>query len=158
METILEQVLQQYGPIGMLIAFLVVGPGYTYIHSKNTRLEAENKAQELLNEFARQERKRTDELEKYLNQTLQRLDNAKDEVATLQVKLAHAQSDLEEMPVLRRQVSELMERVKELEGRIEALLDENTRLQHERWSQQQRIDDLAARQDQRANPSDTTPR
>lgn len=155
METILEQVLQQYGPIGMLIAFLVVGPGYTYIHSKNTRLQTETKAQELLNEFARQERQRTDELERYLNQTLQRLDTAKDEVASLQVKLAHAQSDLEQMPVLRCQIAELMDRVKELEARIEALLAENIQLQQDRWAQQQRIEQLEEGRDHHPDGLDT---
>lgn len=64
---LLTQVFQQYGLLGLVITFLLLGPGFTYFRTKHIRAEAESKAQTLLNEFAQQERQRSERLERVMN-------------------------------------------------------------------------------------------
>ena len=116
---LLHQIFQQYGLLGLLIGFLVLGPGFTLLRTKTIRVQAEAKAQALVNEFARQERQRADRLEEQLRTTLQKLDSTEEEVSRLRLKLAETNSQLEEISGLRRQVRKLTRRVRELETTLE---------------------------------------
>lgn len=117
---LLVQVFQQYGLLGLIIAFLVTGPGYTYLRTRSLRAEGEAHAQELVNEFARQERQRSERLEMKLSAAQRKLDTAEEEVAHLRSKLSEAQTQLEMVATLRRQVRQLRKRVSELESQVEA--------------------------------------
>jgi exonuclease VII large subunit len=110
-ENLLEQAFQQYGLVGLLVTFLTLGPGFTYLRTKNACLRAESRAQELLNEFLREEREHADQLEERLNQTLARLDAEKEEVFELKMQLA--QNGLAD---LRQQLAEVSDRLTALEG------------------------------------------
>jgi len=112
---LLGQIFQQYGVVGLVIGFLILGPGFTYFRTRTIRVQAEMKAQELLNEFAQQERQRSERLEMRLTSTQQKLNTAEDEVSSLRLRLAMAQSDLDEMPKLKHRLRLLMRRVSELE-------------------------------------------
>ncbi|MEO8391768.1 MAG: hypothetical protein ABI700_02140 [Chloroflexota bacterium] len=114
LDDLLQQVFQQYGLLGLVIVFLIFGPGFTYFRTRTMRVEAEAKAQELLNKFIKQERLRADRLEKRLNETLHKLELAEDEVSQVRLRLSQAQSDLDEVSKFKRQVRRLTRRVAEL--------------------------------------------
>ena len=57
---LLSQVFQRHGLVGLVIGFLILGPGFTYLRTRTIRVQAETKVQALVNEFARQERQRAD--------------------------------------------------------------------------------------------------
>ncbi len=116
---LLQTLLQQHGLLGLVIGFLILGPGFTYIRTRNMRDEAEAKTQALLNEFAQKERERSERLEARLEETLQKLNQAEDEVISLRLKLAQAQSELEKVAALREQIQVLTNRVNELESLLE---------------------------------------
>ena len=124
----LQQLFQQNGMIGLIIGFLILGPGFTFLRTRTIRVEAEAKAQELVNEFARQERQRADRLEEQLRTTLRKLETTEDEVSRLRLKLIENQSKLETMPSLRRQIRKLNCRVSELETVVEQKTLENDEL------------------------------
>src|SRR4051812_16252737 len=104
---------------GLIIGFLILGPGFTFLRTRTIRVEAEAKAQELVNEFARQERQRSDRLEEQLRTTLRKLETTEDEVSRLRLKIIENQAKLETMPSLRRQIRKLNRRVSELETVVE---------------------------------------
>jgi len=147
-ENLIEQAFRQYGLLGLLVAFIVLGPGFTYVRTKNTRLQAETKAQELLNEFLREERDHAEQLEENLTATLARLEEEKEEVFQLQLKLTQNAFQLEKLAELRQQVQALTERVTELEAQVNRLEAENERLNSEVACKQARIESL----EQRLNP------
>ena len=128
---LLQQVFQQYGLLGLVIVFLIFGPGFTYFRTRNVRIQTEAKAQEVLNEFIKQERQRADRLEARLNEALDKLNLAEDEVAQLRLRLSEAQSDLDQLAALKRQVRKLTQRVTELEGQLETKQNENEELRLE---------------------------
>ena len=136
---LLTQVFQQYGLFGLVIAFLLLGPGFTYFRTRHIRAEAESKAQTLLNEFAQRERQRSERLEARLNETLFKLNAAEDEVARLRLRLTEARSDLDEMPKLKRRIRKLTRRISELESAVASKQTENEQLQQ---TIQQRESDL----------------
>jgi DNA repair exonuclease SbcCD ATPase subunit len=114
-ENLLEQAFQQYGLVGLLVTFLTLGPGFTYLRTKNACLRAESRAQELLNEFLREEREHADQLEERLNQTLARLDAEKEEVFELKMQLARTQLAQNGLADLRQQLAALSDRLAALE-------------------------------------------
>ena len=118
-ENLLEQAFQQYGLMGLVVAFAVLGPGFTYVRTKNSRLQAEVQAQALLNEFARREQEQSERLEERLTSTLERLDQSKDEVFHLRLALNQTQHDLHEMREVCQKVDALTERVVELEAQLD---------------------------------------
>lgn len=124
----LHQLFQQDGLVGLVIGFLILGPGFTYFRTRTLRAQSEAKAQTLLNEFARQERQRADRLEEQLNATLRKLDSTEEEVSNLRLKLAEAQNELDDMAALRQQVRKLTRRVRELEAAVEDKNQENDQL------------------------------
>lgn len=140
MEELLKQVFQQTGLIGLLIVFLVTGPGFTYFRTRNIRARAEARAQEVVNQFARQERKRADRLEEQLTLTQTKLSSAEDEVSALHLRLATAQGDLDELPRLRSQVRRLTRRVSELGESVEGKKIEVAELYLQLNNRQQEID------------------
>ena len=115
-ESLLEQAFQQYGLAGLLVTFLVLGPGFTYLRTKNACLRAESRAQELLNEFLREEREHADQLEGRLNQTMARLEAEKEEVFDLKMRLAQARQAQNGLADLRQQLAQVSERLAALEG------------------------------------------
>jgi len=117
LEELLQQALQNYGPEGLLIAFLVLGPGFTYIRSRNTRLQMETKAQELLNQFLVEERKHGDQLESKLSVALVKLEAAKQEVV-------HLREQLVAMPVLSEGLMVIQARLDILEAGQEQIKKE----------------------------------
>jgi DNA repair exonuclease SbcCD ATPase subunit len=139
-ENLIEQAFNQYGLLGLLVTFLVLGPGFTYVRTKNTRLQTESKAQEILNEFLREERDHAEQLEKNLKDTLARLEGEKEEVFQLQLKLAQTEFELEKMGELLQRIQALTERVSELEEQIKCLATENEQLKVENSSKQQQIE------------------
>ena len=141
-ENLIEQAFRQYGLLGLLVAFVVLGPGFTYVRTKNARVQAETKAQELLNEFLREERDHAEQLEENLTATLTRLEEEKGEVFQLQLKLAQNAFQLEKLAELRQQVQALTERVTELEAQVNRLEAENERLNSEVARKQARIEAL----------------
>lgn len=116
---LLAQVFQQYGLVGLIVFFLITGPGYTYLRTKSLRAQGEARAQALVNDFAKQERLRAERLEAQLNANQQKLDTAEEEVAHLHLKLSEAKAELEVVASLRRQVRTLRKRVTELECAVE---------------------------------------
>ena len=140
MEELLKQVFQQHGLIGMLIVFLITGPGYTHFRTRNIRARAEAKAQEVVNQFAQQERKRADRLEEQLTLTQTKLSSAEDEVSALRLRLADAQSDLDELPRFRSQVRRLTRRVSELGEIVEGKKTEIAELRLELGKRQQELE------------------
>lgn len=124
----LQQLFQQNGMAGLIIGFLILGPGFTFLRTRTLRVEAEAKAQELVNEFARQERQRADRLEEQLRTTLHKLETTEDEVSRLRLKIIENQTKLETMPSLRRQIRKLNRRVSELETVVEQKTLENDQL------------------------------
>jgi chromosome segregation ATPase len=148
-EELLQQAFQQYGLVGLVLVFLLLGPVYTYVRTRGIRAQAEANAQSLLNEFAQKERLRSERLEERLNETFEKLNAAEEEVAQLRLRLAQAQSDLDEMPKLKHRLQVLGKRVVELEKQVETKRTENEQLQvklrqRERDSQRnaQRITEL----------------
>ena len=125
---LLSQIFQQHGLIGLIVGFLILGPGFTYFRTRTIRVQAEVKTQALLNEFAIQERQRADRLEEQLNNTLRKLDNAEEEISKLRLKLAETRNDLGDVSRLRQQVRKLTRRVRELEETVEKKRVENERL------------------------------
>ena len=124
----LHQLFQQDGLVGLVIGFLILGPGFTYFRTRTLRAQSEAKAQTLLNEFARQERQRADRLEGQLNTALRKLDSTEEEVANLRLKLAEAQNKLDDMVALRQQVRKLTRWVRELQAAVEDKSRENDEL------------------------------
>ncbi|MBL8133841.1 MAG: hypothetical protein JNL42_18410 [Anaerolineae bacterium] len=113
------KVLDQYGLIGLIVFFLVTGPGYTYLRTKSLRAHGEAKAQELVNEFAAQERQRAERLEAQLDSAKRKLEVAEEEVAQMRLKLSESREELQSIASMRRQVRGLRKRVKELECQVE---------------------------------------
>lgn len=128
-DELLNQVFQQYGLIGLVIGFLLLGPAYTYFRTRGIRAQAEANAQSLVNEFAQKERARSERLEERLNDTMQKLNAAEDEVAQLRLRLANTQNDLDDMPKLKHRIRVLTKRMIELKGLIESKREENEQLQ-----------------------------
>ena len=137
-----EQAFETYGLVGLVIAFLVLGPGFTYIRTRQAQLHADVKAQTLLNRFARDEHEQVERLEQRLDDALGRLEVEREEVMQLRVSLFEAQRELLEMPQLREQVLTLTQRVCDLEGQVEASRTENERLQQENERKESRIFEL----------------
>ena len=79
----LNQLFQQDGLVGLVIGFLILGPGFTYVRTRTLRAQSEATAQALVNEFARQERQRADRLEEQLNGAFRKLNTTEAEVANL---------------------------------------------------------------------------
>ena len=115
-DTLLQQAFDQYGLLGLLLTFLVLGPGFTYLRTKNACLRAESRAQEILNEFLCEERDHADQLEARLTATLDRLDAEKEETFTLKMQLAEAQHAQNGLADLRQQVTDVAERLAQLEN------------------------------------------
>ena len=115
-ETLLQQAFDQYGLLGLLLTFLVLGPGFTYLRTKNACLRAESRAQEILNEFLREERDHADQLEARLTATLDRLDAEKEETFTLKMQLAEARHAQNGLADLRQQVTNVTGRLAQLEN------------------------------------------
>lgn len=148
-ELLLEQAFQQYGLVGLVIVFLLLGPVYTHFRTRAIRVQAETNAHTLVSEFAQKERLRSERLEERLNETFEKLNAAEDEVAQLRLRLTKAQTDLDEMPKLKHQVRVLAKRVVELERLVEVKRVENEQLQSrlqqreaENQHQTQRITEL----------------
>lgn len=112
---LLDQVFQEHGLLGVLILFVLTGPGYTWVKTRNLQVQVEDRARELVAEFARHERQRADRLEKQLNFTQNKLEKAQDEVDRLKDRLKQAQRELEEVPMLRKQINQLTSQVLELQ-------------------------------------------
>ena len=128
-EELLTQVFQQYGLLGLVIVFLLLGPAYTYIRTRGIRAQAEANTQSLLTEFAQKERLRSERLEERLNETFEKLNAAENAVAQLRLRLTKAQIDLDEMPKLKHRIRILAKRVVELERLVEVKQVENEKLQ-----------------------------
>jgi peptidoglycan hydrolase CwlO-like protein len=105
----LQEVLQQYGIWGLIIGFLITGPGFTYLRTKNVRLQAETHAQQLIQQVMKREQKRSDRLEGMVNTTQSKLDAAEARVTELTIELATA---LRQVKELKRQINELQGVVK----------------------------------------------
>lgn len=144
-EQLLEQALREYGLFGALIVFLILGPGFTYVRTKNARLRAESKALALVNEFAKYGQRRADALERQLKLTQVKLDEAEDTIVHLNARLATAQ----------RQVEELKEYVTELRVTIENERTDNARLLAENERRESRIHTLEQALLNRASTSPT---
>jgi len=112
---LLQQVFQQYGLAGLLVAALILGPVLTYFRTRNLQTRVEARAQDLVNQFAREERQRAERLERQLRQTAGKLTRAEEELLHLRGQLADNQRELQALPQLRQQVDQLMHRVSELE-------------------------------------------
>jgi chromosome segregation ATPase len=134
-----QQVLQQYGLIGLLVVFVVLGPLFTLMKAKNAQLQTEVKAQELLNEFARQERQRAERLEARLDAAQQQLDKAEAEVLELRAIVSRNETELQEVPRLQAQIQELTLRVSELGGRVENEQQKSQRLEAEMQTKDQQL-------------------
>ena len=126
--TLLHELFQQYGLAGLLIGFLLLGPGLTLLSLRTIRAQAEVKAQALVNEFAQKERQRADRLEEQLRCALRKLESTEQEVARLRLKLSETQGALAAVPGLRRQVRRLTQRVREMKAEIEDKTQENADL------------------------------
>lgn len=111
---ILEEAFRQYGLWGLFIAFLVLGPGFTYVRTENTRMQLESKAQELLYHMAREEHNQANRMETRLNEALDQLAEAREEIAQLKLDLQQAKHDLDH-------VSQLNDRVRTLDTHVDAL-------------------------------------
>jgi uncharacterized protein HemX len=94
MEQLLEEVLKEYGLVGLLIVIVITGPGFTWLKTRNVEVQVEDRARELVAEFARHERQRADRLEQQLILTLDKLEKAEDEVMHLKFQLRHAEQEL----------------------------------------------------------------
>ena len=116
MEVLLKDAFDQYGVIGLLIVFFVVGPGFTYIRTRNTRNQMETRAQEIINQVFQEERQHADLLEERLNETQAKLETAKEEVFGLKYKLVQTEHCLEDLADLGQEVRELIKRFNQLEG------------------------------------------
>jgi DNA repair exonuclease SbcCD ATPase subunit len=138
-DTLIQQAFEQYGLIGLVVVVLIVGPAYTYLRTRNLRLDAEVKAQEVLNRILVDERDHAEALENHLGATLERLDAAKDEVFHLRMELAQTQHKLTEMPELSGQIQTITQRMNTLEGQMEQI-----RLQMQQVSQTRRSPELEA--------------
>lgn len=159
-EPLLDQAFQQYGLLGLVVVFLLLGPVYTHFRTRTIRAQAETNAQQLLNEFAQKERLRAERLEERLNATFEKLNAAEEEVSQLRLRLAKAQTDLDEMPKLKHRVRVLVKRVMELERLVEAKRVENEQLQNmlqQREVESQRQAQRIAELEQAIQP-ETTPR
>ena len=90
-----EAVFHEFGLWGLVIVFLILGPGFTYIRTHNTRLKVESKAQELVYRFAQEEHDQANRLEDRLNIALEELSKAREEIAQLKLDLQQAQHELQ---------------------------------------------------------------
>jgi uncharacterized membrane protein YgaE (UPF0421/DUF939 family) len=152
----LHQLLQQEGLVGLVIGFLILGPGFTYFRTRTIHAQTEAKAQALVNEFARQERQRADRLEEQLNAALRKVESTEEAVASLRLKLAEAQNELGEMTTLRQQVRRLTRRVRELETAVEEKNRANHEL-HQMLQQHAGKFEQPLNRPELAAPSDTNP-
>lgn len=134
-----EQAFEQYGLVGLVVAFLILGPGFTYLRTRNASVQAEMKAQTLLNRFAQDEHIQAERMEERLNAALVKLEDARQQVLDLRIELLKAQHDLTEMAKLREQVQTLSRQVCDLEGQIEAGRIENERLRESLRQKGERI-------------------
>jgi DUF1365 family protein len=86
-------------------------------------------------------------LEGRLNETLEKLDAAEEEVTQLRLRLAKAQTDLDEMPKLKYRIRVLAKRVVELERLVETKRVENeqlqSKLQQREWESQRQAEQNA---------------
>lgn len=144
MEQIVEQAFQQYGLVGLIVGFLVSGPGYTYIKTRNMHLKVENRAHELLQRYLQEERTHAAQLETRLEATLEQLEISRQEVFALTLKLNTAEHKLEAMSDLSEQVAALTRQVAELEELTVNQADENARLRDELATRIDRIRELEA--------------
>ena len=115
MEDLIEQAFHQYGLVGLIVTFLVLGPGYTYLQTRDLRLKSESQAQNLLNTVLMDEMAHGDTLEEQLTQTQQRLEEAKGEVFQLQMELAETKHKLDVIPENTQQIDLLEGRMSVLE-------------------------------------------
>ena len=117
-QQLFEAAFHEFGLWGLVIAFLVLGPGFTYVRTHNTRLKIETKAQELLYQFAQSEHEQANQLEMQLTQASQDLTEAREEIYQLRLDLQQAQHELEHVPQLRERVQSLNTQVDELEAQV----------------------------------------
>lgn len=120
---LLHQLFHQHGLVGLIIGFLILGPGFTFVRVRSVRARLEAQTQALLNDFARHESQRADRLEADLNTTLTQLEAAQQEVARLRRQEAENEARLQEVDRLQQQVETLTRRIGELE-RLTVLKDE----------------------------------
>jgi hypothetical protein len=112
---IFQSVLQQYGLVGLITMFLLMGPIFTLIKTRNVRAQTELSAYALLNEFARKEIQRADRLEERLNEALAKHEALEKELLQFQETLNVTRQRLEKVDRLQKQVHELTARLDELE-------------------------------------------
>ena len=113
-----EAAFREFGLWGLVIAFLVLGPGFTYIRTHNTRLQVESKAQELLYRFAQEEHDQANRLEERLNIALEELTTAREEIAQLKLDLQQARHELETVDQLKQHIATLDDHIEALEVKI----------------------------------------
>lgn len=113
-----EAAFREFGLWGLVIAFLVLGPGFTYVRTHNTRLKVESKAQELIYRLAQEEHDQANRLEQRLDIALGELATAREEIAQLKLDLQQARHELETVSQLKQQVSTMDNHLEALEGRI----------------------------------------
>jgi len=139
---ILDALLRDHGLFGLLIGFLILGPGYTLVRTRNLRVELAGEAQRLLNQYMREEMVRADVLEERLQQTSDQLQSAHRELFTLKLQFAQATYQLEEWGDLRQEVTHLRERVVELEGQVATQKEANRGLREQIEAKADRIQEL----------------
>ncbi|MCU0499224.1 MAG: hypothetical protein MUF87_17865 [Anaerolineae bacterium] len=92
---ILQQTLEQYGLVGLIVAFLIVGPGFTYLKVRQAQVQSEAKARELLSDLARHTLERAEQLEHRLQAALAQVAAAESEVQYLRIQLVEAKLQVE---------------------------------------------------------------
>lgn len=101
---ILQQTLEQYGVVGLIVVFMIIGPGFTYLKVRQAQAQAEAKARELLSDLARHTLERAEQLEHRLQATLAQLAAAENEVQQLHIQLIEAKLQVD---YLSEQVAQL---------------------------------------------------
>lgn len=131
---LLHQLFHQHGLVGLIIGFLILGPGFTFVRVRSVRARLEAQTQALLNDFARHESQRADRLEADLSAALTQLEAAEQEIARLQREVAENEECLQEVGRLQQQGETLTRRIGELE-QLTVLKDEELSQRDRRISQ-----------------------
>jgi DNA repair exonuclease SbcCD ATPase subunit len=110
-----QAILQQYGLVGLITMFLLMGPVFTLIKTRNMQAQTEQNAYAFLSEFARKEIQRAERLEERLNEAVVKHATLDKERLQLQETLNGVKQRLETVDRLQKQVQELTTRLDELE-------------------------------------------
>ena len=123
-EDILQQVMDEYGLLGFILAAFILGPGLVYVQMRQSKVKNEVNAQALISELLLEEHHHADELENELNQTTQKLLEAKEEVFRLKMALVESQGKVNGMPEVSEEMEAVTQRLNHLEGQMLVLHDQ----------------------------------